>query len=277
MESQRTEIVIEPPHKFFFNFRELWQYHELFYFFAWRDVKVKYKQTVLGLLWVVLQPLLMIAVFTFLFSKALKNPVSSSIDYPVFAFSGLILWNVFSASVINGGNSMVANAQVIKKIYFPRLIIPLSSIIVAFVDFFVSFPVFIIFLAFYKTPVDFLQVVTCWPLALLLTILAAMGWGSWLSALTVKYRDFRFIVPFVIQVAFFLTPIIYPVSTIRFPWLNYVLAVNPMYGAISLFRMPLMVDADPVLIAISFLSAVIFALIGLVYFKKTELYFADLA
>jgi lipopolysaccharide transport system permease protein len=276
MESQRTEIVIEPPHKFFFNFRELWQYHELFYFFAWRDVKVKYKQTVLGFLWVVLQPLLMIAVFTFLFSKALKHP-ESTIDYPVFAFSGLILWNVFSASVINGGNSMVANAQVIKKIYFPRLIIPLSSIIVAFVDFFVSFPVFIVFLILYKTPVNILQIVTCWPLAMLLTILAAIGLGSWLSALTVKYRDFRFIVPFVIQVAFFLTPIIYPVSTIRFPWLNYVLAVNPMYGAISLFRMPLMVEADPVLITISFLSAVIFALVGVIYFKKTELYFADLA
>jgi lipopolysaccharide transport system permease protein len=275
--SQKTEIIVEPPHKFLFNFREIWQYHELFYFFAWRDVKVKYKQTVLGLLWVILQPILLIGVFTFLFSRTLNNSIESSVPYPVFAFSGLILWNFFSASVINGGNSMVANAHVIKKIYFPRLIIPLSSVIVSFVDFFVSFPMFVIFLIIYKAPVDILHMFIYWPFALLLTTIGSIGFGSWLSALTVKYRDFRFIVPFIIQITFFLTPIIYPISILRIQWLNYLLAINPMYGAVTLFRMPLGIETDFLLVMISFSSAFIFTLIGLIYFKKTELYFADLA
>ncbi len=272
----KNEIIIEPASRFTFNFHELWQYRELFYFFAWRDIKVKYKQTILGLLWVLIQPLLMIAVFTFLFSRTLKG-FSEDIPYPIFAFSGIILWNIFSASVINGGNSMLANAQIIKKIYFPRLIIPLSSVIVSLVDFFVSFPVFIVFLMIYSARINILRVVLFWPPAILLTVLGSIGLGCWLSALTVKYRDFRFIVPFLIQISFFLTPIIYPVSVLNAQWVNYILAINPMHGAITLFRMPFTATQPNVLfISISLLSALIFTLVGLIYFKKTEMYFADL-
>lgn len=274
---EQTEIIIEPTRRMSINFRELWQYHELFYFFTWRDIKVKYKQTVLGIVWVLIQPILTVLIFSLFFGRALKVP-SQGIPYPVFVFSGLLLWNIFSAGVSNAGNSMVSNAQIIKKIYFPRLIIPISTILVALFDFLVSFFVFVVFLIFYEAKINIIQALLLWPIAILLTAIGTLGLGCLLAALNVKYRDFRYIIPFFLQVLLFLTPIIYPVSVIQNPIVNYVLALNPMYGAITLFRMPIMsTSSDIFLIQLSVASAFILLLIGIFYFRKTESFFADLA
>ncbi len=271
------EQIIDSGQHDVFNWKELWRYRELFYFFTWRDIKVKYKQTALGVLWVMLQPLLMMIIFTFFFGRML-GIASEGMPYPVFAFSGLLLWNFFSSAITNAGNSMVQNSAIIKKIYFPRLIIPVSSILSAWVDLMVALILFIIFLSFYPVSVNILELFLFWPAAFILSVVSALGLGCWLSALMVKYRDFRFVVSFVIQVAFFLTPIVYPVSKISYPFLKYILAVNPMYGAITLFRVPMMESAvDYSLVGISVLSGLLMLTIGISYFKKTELYFADLA
>lgn len=270
------ELKIEPPKKLSFGFRELWSYRELFYFFTWRDVKVKYKQTVLGLLWVLLQPALTVAIFSFTLGRALKLP-SGGIDYPVFVFSGLVFWNAFSSSVVNAGNSMVNNAQVIRKIYFPRLIIPLSSILVALVDWFVALVLFVVVLLWYSTPVTLLDTLWCWPLAFIVMLIGTSGLCCWLSALNVKYRDFRYVIPFALQVMLFLTPVLYPINVLYYPGLQYFLALNPMYGVIELFRYPLLHTLDLRLLALSFSSSGVLLMVGLYYFKKTEHYFADLA
>ncbi|MEO7989461.1 MAG: ABC transporter permease [Chryseolinea sp.] len=276
-ENNEYYFEIKPKVAFSLNLKELFEYKELFYFFTWRDVKVKYKQTALGFLWAVLQPLIMMAIFTFFMGKTLKIQ-PDSMDYPVFAFSGLILWTVFSSGVTNAGNSMVSNAQIIKKIYFPRLIIPVSSIFVAVFDFFIAFLVFIVLLLAFHQPVNIGQAFLFWPLGLIITIISTFGPGCLLAALNVKYRDFRYVIPFMVQALLFVTPVIYPVSMVSQVWVKYVLAINPMYAAITLFRLPMMQQlSDPSLVWISLSSGVLFFFIGLTYFRKTEMYFADLA
>ena len=270
------EYIIAPTRKKVFDLKELWQYRELFYFFTWRDVKVKYKETVLGIIWVILQPILSVAIFSMFFGRGLNVP-SAGLPYPVFVFSGLLLWTVFSASISNGGNSMVTNAPIIKKIYFPRIIIPISCILVSTIDFIIAFAVFLAMLMYYNVAVDFQGVLYFWPAAFLLMLLGTLGISCWLAALNVKYRDFRFVIPFGLQIALFVTPVIYPISILGDTSLTYVLAINPMYGAIMLFRAPFgLVVSKPELL-ISLLSSFILLLWGVYYFKKTEAYFADIA
>ena len=163
---------IKPKSTFSLNLKEVLEYKELFYFFTWRDVKVKYKQTALGFLWAILQPLTMMLIFTFFIGKAMNVP-SDTMAYPIFSFSGLILWTVFSSGITNAGNSMVSNAQIIKKIYFPRLIIPVSSILAAMVDFFIAFLIFIVLLFFFRQPVNIFQAIIFWPVGLILTVISA--------------------------------------------------------------------------------------------------------
>jgi len=270
------ETRITPPSKVSLGFAELWQYKELFYFFTWRDIKVKYKQTFLGFAWAILQPFLMMVIFSVFFGQALKVP-SDGIPYPLFAFSGLMLWNVFSSGLSGAGNSMVSNANIIKKIYFPRLIIPMSAILVAVFDFFMAFLVYIGLVIYYGYGFS-LASVWLLPLALLLTVIATFGPGCLIAALNVKYRDFRYLLPFTIQVLLFLTPVIYPMSLVANPWLQKLLAFNPMYAPISIVRKALIdrpLDMD--LIWISVASGIVFLLAGIFYFRKTEGYFADLA
>jgi len=198
-------------------------------------------------------------------------------DYPVFAYSGLVLWLVFSSGVTNAANSMVTNAAIIKKIYFPRLIIPVSAVLVALFDFVMAFVIFIVILLFFSAPIK-LSLIYWWPLALLVTTIGTVGPGCLLAALNIKYRDFRYVVPFLMQALLFLTPVIYPVSSIDQLWLRYVVALNPMYAAISVFRLPLTnVPPDWTLISISLVSGVLVFVIGLAYFRRTENYFADIA
>lgn len=259
-----------------FDFREIWNYKELFYFFTWRDIKIKYKQTALGFLWAILQPLFMMIIFTLFFGRALNVP-SQNLPYPVFVFSGLLLWNTFSSGLTNSANSMVSNAQIIKKIYFPKIVIPVSSIFVALFDFLMTFILFVVLLIFYQQRVS-IAAAWSWPLALIICLIATLGPGTLLAALNVKYRDFRYVIPFLIQVLFFLTPVIYPVSMLKYPILQYILTLSPMYAAIELFRFPLTgADLHASSILLSSGSGILILMIGLIYFKRTEEFFADFA
>jgi len=259
-----------------FNFKEIWNYKELFYFFTWRDIKIKYKQTAFGFLWAILQPLFMMVIFTLFLGRGLNIP-SQDLPYPIFVFSGLLLWNTFSAGLTNSANSMVNNAQIIKKIYFPRLVIPVSSILVALFDFLMTFILFVPLLIFYQQPVS-LVAIWSWPLAIVVCLIATVGPGTLLAALNVKYRDFRYVIPFLVQVLFFLTPVIYPVSVLKYPSLQYVLALSPMYSAIELFRYPLTgVELNLTFLMVSLISNFFLLLVGLIYFKRTEDFFADFA
>lgn len=270
------EYTIEPSEGRVLDWGELWRYRELFYFFTWRDIKIKYKQTTLGFLWAILQPLFMMVIFTLFFGKALNIP-SQNLPYPIYVFSGLLIWNLFSTGLTNASNSMVNNASIIKKIYFPRLIIPVSSILVALFDFLMAFILFVPILLFYQQSVS-LSALVLWPVALIIAIVATLGLGSWLAALNVKYRDFRYVIPFLVQALFFLTPVIYPISLLKYPILQYILVCSPMYAAVELFRYPLTgIMPDSFLLGISLLSGVLLLIVGVFYFKRTEDFFADFA
>lgn len=271
------EFEIKPQSKFSLGLKELWDYRELFYFFTWRDVKVKYKQTLLGVLWAIFQPVIMTLLFTLGFGNMIATQTQLSIPYPVFALSGFLLWNVFSSGLSNAGNSMVSNANIIKKIYFPRLIIPVSSILVSLIDFVMAFVVFIPVMLFYKVSMVW-HAIYFIPLSLILTVLAAFGLGVFLSALNVKYRDFRYILPFFIQALLFATPIIYPITITGSGGFNGLLRLNPMYAPIEIFRSNFsgfdLTFEDIMPSIVTSLSLLIF---GVYYFRKTESYFADLA
>jgi lipopolysaccharide transport system permease protein len=274
--AEKQEYVIDATRRKLFDWRELYIYKELFYFFTWRDIKIKYKQTVLGFLWAVLQPFLMMLVFTLALASRLNDP-SQKLAYPIFVFSGLIIWTVFSAGLTNASNSMVNNATIIKKLYFPRLIIPVSAILGALFDFMMAFFVFVGLLLFYNQSVEWTAIIL-WPLAIVVTAFATLGPGCLLAALNVKYRDFRYVIPFVVQFLFFLTPIIYPISILDKPLLKYVIVLSPMYAPVELFRAPLSgVVPDLNYIAVSLASTIVFLFVGLIYFKRTEDFFADFA
>ena len=272
------EYEIKPKEKLSIGISELWLYRELFYFFTWRDIKVKYKQTVLGFAWAVLQPLLMMVIFTVVFGKIFNDPDLKNVPYPVFAFSGLILWNIFGSGLTGAGNSMVTNANIIKKIYFPRLIIPISAVLVSLFDFLMASIVFIGLLIYYHVHVNIFRSLFFIPAALAVTSISTCGIGALLAALNIKYRDFRYIIPFLVQALIFVTPVIYPISILGDKWFRYLAAANPMYSAISLFRSGLFdKPLHPDLLIISLSSSVIFFILGIYYFRRTESYFADLA
>ena len=272
------EYEIKPKNKLTLGIGELWQYRELFYFFTWRDIKVKYKQTVLGFAWAVLQPLAMTLLLSVSLGKIISNAGGISIPYPLFAMSGLIIWNIFASGLSSAGNSMVSNANIIKKIYFPRLIIPIASVLVSFFDFLMAFVVFIGMLIYYHTSILVGEFLLFLPLSVIVTCIATFGLGSLLAALNIKYRDFRYIIPFLIQALFFITPVIYPISVISNPVMRYLFAINPMYAPLELFKHPFIKNPlDINLIVISLFSSIVFFVVGLFYFRKTESYFADLA
>jgi lipopolysaccharide transport system permease protein len=273
---ENFETNIKPPSDFSLGFKELWQYRELFYFFTWRDIKVKYKQTYLGVVWALLQPLGMMAIFTFLFSKTWKID-TGPIQYPIFVLSGLILWNLFSSSVSHASESMIQNAAIINKIYFPRLIIPGSSVLVAFFDFMMGLIIFIIFCFIYDQHIKW-TALWYFPTGVLLILIAAFGTGTFLAALNVKYRDFRYTIPFLLQVLFFASQIIYPLQSIQQSWLKYLLAINPVNTGIELFRAALSRNTiDTAVVSIGTGSTILILLGGIYFFRKTEAYFADLA
>ena len=278
---QQQEYIIEAPKKVAINWSELWRYRELFYFFTWRDIKVKYKQTVLGFLWAILQPLAMMTVFVLFFSKGLKIS-TDNLPAPIFYFVGLMFWNLFSSGLNSSANSMVTNAEIIKKIYFPRLIIPFSGVLVALFDFLMTLIPFIGLMLYYWITTDFMiswHILYLLPLSLLLTLITTVGLGCTIAAWNVKYRDFRYVVPFMIQFLLFVTPVIYPVTMFDdIPFLKYILALNPMTGVMIMARNGFSSEVLPLdLIGISIFTALILLITGLYTFRKVEAYFADIA
>lgn len=270
------EFIIDSKRTAVFNWKELYQYRELFYFFTWRDIKIKYKQTALGFLWAVLQPLFMMSILTLFFGKALKID-SGPVPYPVFVFAGLLMWNLFASGLSSASNSMVNNASIIKKIYFPRLVIPVSAVLVALFDFLMALIIFSALLIWYKQPISS-NALWLWPAGLAIACIGTLGPGTLLAALNVKYRDFRYVIPFLIQVLFFLTPVIYPITLLEQPILKYILAMSPIYASVELFRFPLIGSvSDWTLLMISVASGLLWLFIGVIYFKRTEDFFSDLA
>jgi len=275
MANINTEIIIRP-HKGLLriDFKEMWDYRELAYFFVWRDLKVRYKQAVIGVLWVIFQPFITMIIFTIFFGRLAKMP-SDGIPYPVFVYVGLLLWQYFSFGLSHASGSMVANAQIVQKIYFPRLILPISSSLIGIVDFFVASIILAGLMVHYHYTPSLMGILLL-PVLLLVTFMASVGLGCFLAAINVKYRDVRYVIPFFIQILMFLTPVIYPVSMIgnKFKWL---LILNPMSGVIETARGTILGTrpADWRLLSVSILVSAVFFLVGVMYFRKTERFFAD--
>lgn len=253
--------------------RDVWEYRELLYFLVWRDVKVRYKQTALGIVWVALQPLATTIVFTLIFGNLAKMP-SDNLPYAVFALAGLAPWNYFAGAVGRGGVSLVGSANLISKVYFPRLIIPISGVLGGLVDFAIVFCLLVALVLFYGyyPALSWLLL----PFFLLLAIATALGVSLWLSALNVQYRDVGYLIPFFIQLWFFATPVVYPSSMIPPPW-NVLYALNPMAGVVEGFRWALFGKGSapgPILI-ISIFAVVVILITGLYVFKRMERTFAD--
>jgi len=255
------------------NVGELWEHRELLYFLTWRDVKVRYKQTSLGIAWTVIQPLFTMLVFTLIFGRLAGVP-SDNIPYPLFAYAGLLPWTFFSNAVTTSGNSLVTSSHLITKVYFPRLIVPSAAVSAGLLDFGISFGLLILLMIYYKvTPTWHLLMVL--PM-LLLTTLLALGVGIWISALTVRYRDVRFAVPFLLQLGMFISPIIYPSSLLPGRW-GKVFALNPMTGIIegyrsALFGKPFKWTA----LAASSLITVALLIYSAYAFRRMEKGFADI-
>jgi lipopolysaccharide transport system permease protein len=267
---------IRPPKRLVgINFPELWRFRELLYIFVWRNIKVRYKQTVLGVAWAVFQPLLTMLIFTLFFGRLAKVP-SEGIPYPVFVFTGLLLWTYFSTALANASNSLVESESIIQKVYFPRLLLPLSTAVTPAIDFLFAYLVLLGLTLYYGfTPM--LTSVVFFPLLILAAFVSVIGPALFLSALNVKYRDVRYIIPFFIQILLFLTPVIYPVTLVpeQFRWLLF---VNPMAGVVSVARSLMLSVPLPEVqfLAISLGAGLLTFVIGLLYFRKTERFFADI-
>jgi lipopolysaccharide transport system permease protein len=268
------EVVLEPSTGWpTLRLRELWEAHELVYFLVWRDVKVRYKQTALGVAWAVLQPLLTVVVFTLFFNRVARIS-SGSLPYPVFSLAGLVPWLFFSNALTLASASVVANANVLTKIYFPRLAIPLATTLSGTPDFAIGLVLLLIVMAGYGVAPGI--AVLALPAFFLLVLAAALGVALWLSALNVLYRDVRYVVPIAVQLWLLATPIAYPVSGLHSPW-NVVLGLNPMAGAVEGFRWTLVGGAAPPagMVALSAAVAGILVVTGAYYFRAMERRFAD--
>lgn len=255
------------------NLRDLWEYRELLYFLVWRDIKVRYKQTVIGAGWAVLQPFLTMLVFSVFFGKLAKVP-SEGVPYPLFAYAALVPWQMFAYALTESGNSLITNRQLITKVYFPRILIPLSAIFAGVVDFILAFIVLLGMMLFYGiTPT--VKIFTL-PLFLLLGIATAVAVGLWLSALNAQYRDVRYTIPFITQFWLFATPIAYPSSLVPEKW-RALYGLNPMAGVVEGFRWALLGTASKIgpMITVSVIAVIILLVGGIIYFKHTEKSFAD--
>ncbi len=256
------------------NLREVWAYRDLLYFLIWRDVKVRYKQTVLGAAWAIIQPLFAMVIFSVFFGRLAKMP-SDGLPYPIFAFCGLLPWQLFAHALTESGNSLVANERLITKVYFPRLVIPLAAVLAGLVDFGVSFIVLLGLMAYYGI-VPTVGILAL-PLFLGLAVGTALGVGLWLSALNVQYRDVRYTIPFLGQVWLFATPVAYPASLVPEQW-RWLLGINPMAGVVEGFRWALLGSPHlpGALLAVSVLVVVVALVSGLYYFRRMERAFADI-
>ncbi|MET0466189.1 MAG: ABC transporter permease [Chitinophagaceae bacterium] len=261
--------------------KDLWRYRELFYILSWRDIKVRYKQTTLGVLWAVIRPLLTMIVFTFVFGKVARLEASSNVPYSIVVFAGMLPWLFFANALLESSNSLIGNERLITKVYFPRLIIPVSSVITSFIDFLITFVLLLLMFVYYQyaPPLRILFI----PLFWILAFLASFGPGLYLTAMNVKYRDFRYIIPFIVQFGIFISPVgitseqAMKVIPEKYQWLYY---LNPMAGVIDAFRWCIVQDApNPMLgyyFYISLIVILLFVGLSIYQFRKMEKNFADL-
>ncbi|GER78253.1 MAG: ABC transporter permease [Anaerolineales bacterium] len=268
-------IYIKPSHGLAaLNLRDLWVYRELVFFMVWRDVKVKYKQTLLGMAWAVIQPVMTMLVFTFLFGTVAKLP-TDGIPYPVFSFTALLPWGLFVTALNQGSRSLVAHNNMVTKIYFPRLILPMSAVLAGLVDFAIAFVILVALMAYYHVTPAWNLVWTL-PLFLLLALVAALGVALWLSAINVKYRDVNQALPFLTQFWLFATPVAYSSSVISPKW-QIVYSLNPMAGVVNGFRWALLGSGNgpDAALWVSAAISILVLVTGLFYFRSTEKTFAD--
>ena len=274
------EYVIEPPKRLLsINWAELWRYRDLFLVFAWRDIAVRYKQTVLGVLWALFQPLVTMVVFTFIFNRMAKIESGDNTPYPIFLYVGLLFWQYYSGTLTKASDSMVSNGNIIQKVYFPRLIIPASTAVTGLVDMGIAAMILAAMMAFYGYHPQILGIVLL-PVLLACAVLSAMGVGLFCASLNIKYRDVRYALPFFIQILMYVTPVIYPVKLLdHHPVAKaLMLWLNPISGIISNARAGLLGNAPIAwdVLGISALMSAVFFVVGLYYFRSTERYFADI-
>lgn len=272
---QTVEIVLESGRAERHYWKDIWRYRELFYFLAWRDILVRYKQTVIGVAWALARPLLTMLVFTFVFSKLAKLP-SNGVPYPLLVFAGLLPWQFFSTAFSGAGDSLVNNSGMISKVYFPRLIIPISAVIVSMADFAISLAILATLLIWYGFAPSWQLVFL--PLFIMLAFATSMGAGLWIAALNVKYRDFKIIVPFVVQFGLYISPVGFTSGVVPDKW-RLLYSLNPMVGVIDGFRWAILGGVTPlywpsVILSVVITIAMLFT--GITYFRKTEKTFADI-
>jgi lipopolysaccharide transport system permease protein len=271
----KDEFVIEAGRTELHYWHDLWRYRELFYTLAWRDLAVRYKQTVIGVAWALLRPLLIMVVFTVVFGRIAKLPSVGAAPYAIMVYAAMLPWQFFSAAMSEASNSLILNANLISKVYFPRLIVPAASVITSLVDFIISFAILVVMMAWYKYWPDWRLLSL--PLFMALAFGSAMGVGVWLCAMNVKYRDFRYIVPFIVQFGLYISPVGFSSSVVPAQW-RFLYSLNPVVGVIDGFRWALLrgdarLDWPDVLMSIA--VTLILYLTGIWYFRKVERTFAD--
>jgi len=272
-----TRIIIEAGRTEKNYWKDLWRFRELFYILSWRDIKVRYKQTTLGVLWAIIRPLLTMIVFTFVFGRVANMKVDGAAPYAIMVFAGLLPWQFFSNSLTESSNSLIGNEKLITKVYFPRLIIPVSSVITSFIDFLISFAILLVLFVVYNytPPVEIFYM----PLFWIMAFLASFGPGLYLTALNVKYRDFRYIIPFIVQFGLFISPVGYSSSQIPEKW-KWLYSLNPVVGVIDGFRWCIVEDAPNPLFTYPFYISLgvtfFFVWLSVYQFRKMEKNFADL-
>lgn len=270
------QTIIEPKRGWqLIDWQELYQYKDLFYFLVLRDIKILYKQTILGFTWAIIRPLVSMIIFSLVFGKLAKMP-SDGVPYPLFSFAALVPWTYFSSAMVDSSNSLIANTNMLTKIYFPRLVIPMTPVLAKLIDFAIAFMILCLMIAWYGfTPTLHVIII---PLLVLLMILTSAGIGMWLSAMSIQFRDVRHAIPFVTQILMYVAPVVWPASLIPSQY-RLLYGLYPMAAVIEGFRSALL-GATPMpwdLIVTGTLSAIVIAITGAFYFRRTERFFADLA
>ncbi len=273
---QHPTLIIEPGVAERHYWRDLWHYRELFFVLAWRDVAVRYKQTVIGLAWALIQPLATMLVFTIIFGKVAKLPSEGAVPYGLMVYAGLLPWQLFSTSLMGASNSLISNANLITKVYFPRLIVPSAAVVVSFVDFLVSFAILVALMLWYQFFPGW-QILTL-PFFVVMAFLASIGPGLWITSLNVKYRDFRYVIPFIVQFGLYVSPVGFSSNVVPQEW-RLLYSLNPVVGVIDGFRWAILGGESSLYIPGFILSWVLIAFflwLGIRNFRKMEKSFADL-
>ncbi|KYC39320.1 phosphate ABC transporter permease [Scytonema hofmannii PCC 7110] len=273
--ANREELIIEAGRTESQYWKDLWRYRELFYFLAWRDILVRYKQTAIGMAWALIRPFLTMVVFTIVFGTLAKLPSEGNAPYPILVYSAMLPWQFFSSGLSECSNSLINNANLLSKVYFPRLIVPTSAVIVSFVDFMISGILLLALMAWYNFVPDW-RILTL-PLFILIAFAASMGAGLWLAALTVEYRDFRYIVTFLVQFGLYISPVGFSSKLVSEEW-RLVYSLNPMVGVIDGFRWAILGGESQIYLpgfALSLLIVALLLLSGIWYFRRMERSFAD--